>query len=217
MSFKILLALGLLAVSMASVANNNVATGAQQQALEATLNQSNKPRLMQSNIDSQVEQTQLSREAQQKIQQFAATLKTALVTAIQTNGLAHAVDVCHTTAPEIAQSLSTDGWNVARTSLKTRNDKNQPDTWEADVLKSFDSQFKAGVKLKELNASLHDQAQFRYMQAIPTGQVCLACHGVSVDAALNDAIIKKYPNDRATGFTLEDIRGAFTLSKDLKD
>jgi hypothetical protein len=51
------------------------------------------------------------------------------------------------------------------------------------------------------------------MKAIPTDKVCLACHGSTVDETLSQAIINKYPQDRAVGFTLEDIRGAFTLSK----
>lgn len=156
-------------------------------------------------------------EAQRKIQQFGKRLKHALVTAIQEDGLVHAVNVCHTVAPEIAVNLSSDGWTVGRTSLRTRNTDNAADRWEKQTLQYFDSEYKAGRNAKQLTASLNDNVQFRYMKAIPTEQVCLACHGSSIDSELSASIRKQYPNDTAVGFTLEDIRGAFTLSKSLTE
>jgi len=174
----------------------------------------------QNNIEQTAEQTKLQSpqeglnvEAQQRIKRFATSLKSALVSAIQEQGLVHAVDVCHSVAPQIAEELSTEGWQVARTSLKTRNQDNQAGIWEHDMLEDFDRRFKAGTPAGELTASLHSDTQFRYMKAIPTDKVCLACHGTKVDSTLSEAINNKYPQDRAVGFTLEDIRGAFTLSK----
>jgi hypothetical protein len=217
MNLKIWLTLSLLTASITGMADDRFIGEINEHAVNAEVNNKDEKRLAQSHTNSQTDQGQLRAEAQQIIQQFAGSLKKALVTAIQSGGLVHAVDVCYSTAPDLAKDLSKDGWRVARTSLKTRNTQNQPDDWEAKMLDSFDSQFKAGVNVKELNISLYDQQRFRYMQAIPTDKVCLACHGVSIDAALNDAIMKQYPNDRATGFSLEDIRGAFTLSKALED
>ena len=107
------------------------------------------------------------------------------------------------------------GWEVARTSLRVRNSANQADIWETQMLNRFDSAFKAGSPITELTATKQDQEAYRYMQAIPTGQVCLACHGQQVEPALLKTIKMNYPMDTATGFTLEDIRGAFTLSKAL--
>lgn len=162
---------------------------------------------------SQFKDAELTIQAQQKIKLFAATLKQALVSAIQSDGLAHAVDVCHTVAPEIGASLSSDGWQVSRTSLKARNADNRADQWESQMLEDFDSRYKAGVDTGELTAFLSNEEQFRYMKAIPMDQVCLACHGPAVDSALSEVINKQYPNDQAVGFTLQDIRGAFTLSR----
>jgi hypothetical protein len=53
------------------------------------------------------------------------------------------------------------------------------------------------------------------MKAIPTGEICLACHGESISPDVATAIREAYPQDQATGFSLGDIRGAFTLSKPL--
>jgi hypothetical protein len=167
--------------------------------------------------NGQVQQEHLRIEAQQKIAQFASQLKTALVSAVQEEGLVHAVNVCHELAPKIARELSTDGWQVARTSLKTRSDVNKPDQWELETLEDFDRRFKAGTDVSQLTVARQDDGQFRYMKAIPTDQICLACHGSSVDDTLIETINKKYPNDRALGFTLEDLRGAFTLKKKINE
>lgn len=160
-------------------------------------------------------EAQLEQQAKQKISSFSGSLKLSLIEAIQSKGFSHAVNVCKIEAPKIAQQLSTDGWEVARTSLKVRNPDNQADSWEAQTLNTFDSAFKAGSPVTELTAKMQDEQVYRYMQAIPTGQVCLACHGQTVEPVLLETIRTSYPQDAATGFTLEDIRGAFTLSKAL--
>ncbi|MBK8909014.1 MAG: DUF3365 domain-containing protein [Rhodospirillales bacterium] len=50
---------------------------------------------------------------------------------------------------------------------------------------------------------------FRYMKAIPTAELCLACHGTEIDPAVSTTLKKHYPLDQATGFQAGDIRGAF--------
>ena len=54
---------------------------------------------------------------------------------------------------------------------------------------------------------------YRFMKAIPTGPVCLACHGDKIDAAVEARIQELYPEDRARGFKAGDIRGAFTITQ----
>ena len=54
---------------------------------------------------------------------------------------------------------------------------------------------------------------FRYMKALPMGGVCSNCHG----PVLKPDVIKKldeyYPKDKARGFQVGDLRGAFTISQ----
>ena len=47
------------------------------------------------------------------------------------------------------------------------------------------------------------------MKAIPTGEVCLTCHGSNIKASLQIRINELYPDDKAYGFKIGDIRGAF--------
>lgn len=162
-------------------------------------------------------QLSLTLEAQNKIQQFAKTLKQALVGAIEKQGFTYAVSVCKNEAPKIAQQLSQDGWTVSRTSLKPRNDLNTADDWERAQLLAFEREYAANKQPKDIHAKDLNAERFRYMQAIPTTQVCLACHGQNIEPSLLKQIELEYPNDKAVDFTLEDIRGAFTLSKALKN
>ncbi len=161
----------------------------------------------------------LTTESRAKAKAFAGALRGALQSAIKTGGPEHAVTVCNAEAPDIARRLSADGWTVARTSQKLRNPDNAPDTWEAEVLNAFAARAEAGESLKAMEASIFLESggatTFRYMKAIPVGQVCLTCHGKALDPELQRVIGVFYPEDQATGFAEGELRGAFTISKTL--
>ena len=156
---------------------------------------------------------QLKAQAKQRIKLFSTKLKAALVGAIQEDGFKHAVSVCKDQAPAIAQELSNDGWTISRTSMKVRNAENAANDWEQTVLEKFDQRYKAGELASNLHTSTLENEAYKYMQAIPTGELCLACHGKSVAPSLLQHIQTSYPSDKATGFTLKDIRGAFVVKK----
>jgi hypothetical protein len=44
----------------------------------------------------------------------------------------------------------------------------------------------------------------------------LACHGKNISAQDKKKIQMHYPHDKATGYSLGQVRGAFSLSKTLK-
>ncbi|MBK1631349.1 glutamate synthase [Thiohalocapsa halophila] len=160
-------------------------------------------------------------QAQQLIKEFATTLQGELKGALKEGGPVNAVSVCEEKAPAIATNLSEQsGWDVGRTSLKTRNAaRNTPDEWERNVLEQFESRKANGESPKGMSyasvVDTDDGKVYRYMQAIPTQQVCLACHGKDLPPDLVEAIDKAYPEDEARGYSVGDIRGAFTLSKPL--
>ena len=149
---------------------------------------------------------------------FAGTLKRELVAAIEAGGPVHAIGVCNTVAPAIAdaQSEAFSG-RIGRTSLKRRNPANAPDGWELAVLESFETRKAAGEEAGALeHAEIVNEKGarvFRYMKAIPTGAVCLTCHGADLAPDLAAALDSLYPTDQARGFKLGDLRGAFTIRK----
>lgn len=156
------------------------------------------------------------------VKAFAGELKGALQSAIKEGGPGHAIPVCNAEAPEIARRLSErPGWTVKRTSHRLRNPANAPDAWEAVVLDSFLERAAAGEALTALEhaepVKSGGETAYRYMKAIPVGEVCLTCHGTAVEPALAAEIAAYYPEDRATGFVLGDLRGAFTITKTVED
>lgn len=163
-------------------------------------------------ISAESEQA-LSQEALLRISQFAKELKGELSAAIQGEGLQAGVAVCHEKAPLIAQALSTDGWQVARTSLRPRNHNNQPDSWAREVMQDFEKRKAAGEVITTFIQTRMSEDEFSYIKAIPTEALCLSCHGSTVEASVKKQIELYYPNDKATGFLLGDIRGAFILTK----
>ena len=121
-------------------------------------------------------------ESRAKVKAFAGSLKGALQAAIKEDGPGHAISVCNAQAPEIAASLSgLGGWSVGRTSHKLRNPNNAPDAWEAKVLAEFIARANAGEDFKTIEKAAVIEAggtkTYRYMKAIPVGQICLTCHG----------------------------------------
>ncbi|MCW8909429.1 MAG: DUF3365 domain-containing protein [Gammaproteobacteria bacterium] len=160
--------------------------------------------------------SQRTQKSKMVVKQFMGQLKGELQNAMKSGGPSNAIDVCNKTAPLIAKNLSDKyGWKVARTSLKTRNAANEPDVWEAKVLNMFEERKSKGEDVKSMAYSeaieVKGRKYFRFMKAIPTGEVCLKCHGNNVAPELTAKIKEIYPDDQATGFELGDIRGAFTI------
>ncbi len=151
------------------------------------------------------------------IKAFAGSLQAELKGAIKSSGPVAAIEVCNEKAPEIARMHGEDqGWSVRRTSMKFRNPDNAPDPWELMVLQSFESRKAAGEDPAAIDhaafVTQDGKRVFRYMKAIPTGEVCLNCHGAAeVKPAVAAKLAEFYPDDKARGFKVGDIRGAFTI------
>ena len=145
-----------------------------------------------------------------------------LNTQIAKGGPASAVAVCNEKAPQMAKTASEQtGWAIRRVSLRNRNPKAVPDAWELAALEDFDRRTAAGEKPATLEkyelVEVAGGKEYRYMKALPTQQVCLACHGASADLAPEVAarVHALYPADKATGYAVGDIRGAITIRKPL--
>lgn len=160
--------------------------------------------------------------AKTAIQELASALQAELKSAIQDGGPVSAIEVCNTRAMPITQRVSDEqGLNVKRVSLKNRNPANAPNAWETAVLEDFERQKAEGKDVGSLvwsdTVAVDGGQEFRFMKAIPTGDVCLLCHGAQLAPGVSQALAELYPADRATGFAMGDIRGAFVVTRELKD
>ncbi len=162
----------------------------------------------------------LVEEARGLAKTYVSELKGALLTAIEEGGAPHAIEVCGAKAPGIATAVSSEsGWAVGRTALRVRNPRNAPSPEERAVLMRFLARAAAGEDPKTMEyaavVETGGQTYFHYMKAIPTGEVCLTCHGGKIDPETAKAIRARYPADAATGFALGELRGAFTFVRPL--
>lgn len=163
------------------------------------------------------DEIQLRIEAEQITKAFAGQLKPRLLQAIASGGPVQAISVCSEQAPLIARKLSAEsGWMVKRVSLKARNDKNAvPDQWERESLEDFDGRRARGEPADSLVRAESVNGRFRFMKAQAVEPLCLACHGTAIGDDVKAALGSRYPNDQATGYSLGEIRGAFSLSRTL--
>jgi hypothetical protein len=138
------------------------------------------------------------------------------------DGPVGAIAACNTMVPELADSLAQEtSFEIMRTSSRVRNADNAPDAWEQEVLDKFSAQLGRGAdaaKLEyyEVTVTKEGQKFFRYMKPIMTGEVCLTCHGTEVKPDLKSEIAKYYPDDKALGYRLGDMRGAFSLFQQME-
>lgn len=129
-----------------------------------------------------------------------------------------AIGVCREQAPAMARAASEQsGWNVRRVSLRNRNPKAVPDPWERAVLEDFDRRAAAKESPATLEkaeiTTLDGKVVQRYMRALPTMPPCTQCHGAAdqLSPAVKARLQALYPDDRATGYAVGQIRGAMTL------
>lgn len=140
--------------------------------------------------------------------EFLAPLKVKLQSALMTGmqkGTLNAIDVCKDQAPAIADSLSVEGVQLGRTSHRLRNPANTAPDWVNPVLASYlDDRSDRAPR----TVSLSDNRE-GYVEPISTKPLCLACHGTALAPDVASLIETIYPQDDATGFELDELRGVY--------
>ena len=162
----------------------------------------------------------LKAEGAALIKEYADTLGATLKGAVERDGPAGAIAVCHEAAPRVATDLGTrSGWTIRRTSLKARNPAAAASPYERTVMEDFQARLAGGADIATLaRAEIVEEdggKVFRLVKAIPTGELCLNCHGGALKPEVKAKLDELYPADTATGFKAGDMRGAFSFSKRL--
>jgi hypothetical protein len=153
---------------------------------------------------------------------FMDSLKSVLIKEIQTHGIVSAVSVCSDTAQLLTNNYGiSKGIYIKRVSFKNRNPMNVPDEFETKVLKMFEelhskNQIKPEAEYVELIEE-NGISKVRYMKPILVQPECLNCHGTEeqISPQVKDVINKIYPDDKAKGYQMGDLRGAVSIQKTL--
>jgi hypothetical protein len=159
-------------------------------------------------------------DARQVAQSVPPKLLAVLTEEIARGGPEGAVQVCRDKAPAMARAASEQtGWAIRRVSLRNRNPKAVPDPWERAALEDFGRRAAAkepagGLERADVVVE-NGQTVQRYIRALPTVDLCLNCHGRDerVSPAVKARLKDLYPDDRAVGYQVGEIRGAITLRR----
>jgi hypothetical protein len=153
-------------------------------------------------------------EALQIFDQFQTQLLVKLKSTIEADGTAAAISVCKTASPDMEKQMSAQGWTVRRVSDRPRNPDHAPDPFESRILAQWVKDMQAGKKLEPVSEV--EAGEFRVMRPIVIeADLCMRCHGMpeQMDAAAAKEIAKQYPGDKATGYHMGDLRGAFSARR----
>ncbi len=156
-------------------------------------------------------------EAASVVKELGERMKPQMKKAMSSGGPVEAIRVCSVTAPEIARQLGEQrGWKIKRVSLKPRNSKLAvPDEWEKKVLLSFDKRQREGEAPAKMSYGEAVGGRFRFMKALGVKPVCLKCHGNSLAPEVRKTLKELYPDDKGTGYSTGEVRGAVSISRGL--
>lgn len=138
---------------------------------------------------------------------LATTLRARLLAAMGEGGPPAAMRVCADAAQGMAADVTREHRaRVGRSSLRLRNPANAAPPWVGEWLRTQGERPAAGV---EGFARIED-GHARVLRPIAVEGPCVTCHGSPAMIAPEIATLLRahYPNDRAIGYAVGDLRGA---------
>ncbi|NGP76554.1 DUF3365 domain-containing protein [Balneolaceae bacterium YR4-1] len=142
------------------------------------------------------------------------TLSSNLKQAMSEGGVAYALEFCNVKAIPLTDSLSQyTGIEIRRSSHRPRNPRNRADSLEMKSIREF----MARIEQNEEPEPITYRSKNTYIYHAPikiNNGLCLNCHGQpGTDISeQNLALINKlYTEDQATGFSIGDLRGIWSI------
>jgi hypothetical protein len=151
------------------------------------------------------------------VAKLMSTLKRNLGAALKEGGLPKAIEFCSQKAQTLTQQVNDQLVlvKVSRISRKYRNPADKPSPQDLKVLKYFEEKLKEGSlpPYKVVKVQRNGKTYFVYYKPIRVGAFCLNCHGDPryMDPEVLRVLREKYPNDKALGYKVGDLRGAFKV------
>lgn len=128
---------------------------------------------------------------------------------MQKGGPESALEFCNIEAMPLTKSMSDKhGLVISRVSDKRRNPKNVANQEELKLIEQYKKQLLAGELLKPVRTETH------YYEPLVTNVMCLQCHGElgkNVQPKVATKIAELYPNDLATGYKENEVRGLISI------
>ena len=129
---------------------------------------------------------------------------------IAEGGPENALEFCNINAIPLTDSISKKyGVSIKRVSDKNRNLDNAATASELAVITTYKAMLAAGKMPQGLLKDNH------YYAPIVTNAMCLQCHGTpgkELDEKTHQKIKSLYPEDKATGYGVDELRGIFSIA-----
>ena len=173
----------------------------------------------QTEVNQEIVQQQQSNDqhlnqGKEIIKVMLGNLSGELKRAMRRGGVREAVPYCNANALPITAKVAKEyGAQVKRTSIKNRNAQNAPNAHEKLIIEQYERSLAAGKKLKPSITPLPN-GNTMFNAPILLRASCLNCHGtVGTNISENDyQVIKSlYPQDKATGYKVAELRGIWSI------
>ncbi|MCK0160986.1 DUF3365 domain-containing protein [Allomuricauda sp. F6463D] len=152
-------------------------------------------------------------------QETQKVLGKTLMGTIQNKGVEEAVVFCNERAYPLTDSMATNfKARIKRVSDKPRNPNNLANAEELIHIESFKKIISEGDSIKPVVSETSGEVHFYY--PIVTNAMCLNCHGIpekNIAPEVLTHLTELYPDDQATGYGPDEVRGIWSIVFDLSD
>lgn len=134
---------------------------------------------------------------------------------MQSDGPVGTLRFCSQNALVLTDTVAQEtGTSIKRVSLKNRNPVNAAEKEEQSLLKKWGKIVQNGQSLPDYELKKISKNQSVYYKPILiNNEACLKCHGeIQADTPLGKAIAATYPEDKATGYKMGDLRGMIAIT-----
>lgn len=143
--------------------------------------------------------------------EFFNELRQELLTSISKKNFDGAISICKEISPQLEKKYSQKyNIKVYRISDRYRNPQHKPTEDEKKVLEFWSQKLNEKKTLLPVYYEINQTT--KVMKPIKIfADMCLQCHGdINVmNSKLKETLKKEYPEDKAYGYNLDDLRGAF--------
>ena len=148
--------------------------------------------------------------------QAQGQLVSALTKAIADGGPEGAIEFCNVKAlPILAEVGEANGIEIRRASNRFRNPSDQPTEQEKPILEAYEYNAENNISSDPNIQKIEGGETYLYTKAIVIpGEFCLSCHGdpsSEISPKTLEKINALYPEDKATGHRIGDLRGMWSL------
>ena len=145
-----------------------------------------------------------------------AVLGKNLMGTIQKKGTIAALEFCNIKAYPLTDSMAlVHHANIKRVTDKPRNQNNLANSIELKQIESFKEHLSKAIEIEPVVSENNDKIHVYY--PIITNDMCLQCHGkpnLNVTSETLNKIAQLYPEDKALGYNINEIRGIWSITFD---